>query len=114
MIHPSELPKIMAQLYDELCAYMGYKFPDVSLWPIYRLDVCYNWLLKDENEATYAMDFLTTDRFSKKDKKHLRYFGYVQRICIYRKILRQKVLNLRSMISTKSKLTRPRVCSSMG
>ena len=44
MIYPHELSTIMARLYDELCAYMDYKLPEYSSWPVYRLDVCYNWL----------------------------------------------------------------------
>jgi II/X family phage/plasmid replication protein len=68
MIHASELPTIMAQLYVELCTYMEYGLPHYSSWPIYRLDVCYNWIMKDENEATYAMDFLRRIDFPRKKK----------------------------------------------
>jgi II/X family phage/plasmid replication protein len=68
MIFPHQLPEILAQLYDELCEYMNYKLSDISTWPIYRLDVCYNWIFKDQNEATYAMDFLRRIDFPRKKK----------------------------------------------
>jgi II/X family phage/plasmid replication protein len=68
MINPHELPNILTRLYDELCNHVNYKLPHYSLWPIYRLDVCYNWILKDENEATYAMDFLRRIDFPRKKK----------------------------------------------
>ncbi len=68
MIYPHELSKILEQLYTELCKYMNCELPHFSLWPIYRLDVCYNWIFKDENEATYAMDFLRRIDFPRKEK----------------------------------------------
>lgn len=68
MIYPHELPKIMAQLYEELCTHMNHKLSDFNLWPVYRLDICYNWILKDENEATYAMDFLRRIDYPRKKK----------------------------------------------
>lgn len=68
MIYPHQLPEILAQLYVELCNYLNYKLADISTWPIYRLDVCYNWIFKDQNEATYAMDFLRRIDFPRKKK----------------------------------------------
>jgi II/X family phage/plasmid replication protein len=68
MIYPHELPNIMAQLYDELCTYVNYELPHYSMWPVYRLDICYNWILKNEEEATYAMDFLRRIDFPRKKK----------------------------------------------
>lgn len=68
MIYPHELPDIIARLYDELCTHMNYKLLHYSLWPIYRLDICYNWLFKNENEATYAMDFLRRIDYPRKKK----------------------------------------------
>jgi len=68
MIFPHQLPEILSRLYVELCNHMNYKLPDVSTWPIYRLDVCYNWIFRDHNEATYAMDFLRLIDFPRKKK----------------------------------------------
>ncbi len=68
MIYPHQLPEILSRLYDELCEYMNYKLADIYTWPIYRLDVCYNWIFKDTNEATYAMDFLRRIDFPRKKK----------------------------------------------
>ncbi len=68
MIYPHELPNIIARLYDELCTHMNYKLLHYSLWPIYRLDVCYNWLFKNQNESTYAMDFLRRIDYPRKKK----------------------------------------------
>ena len=68
MLYPHELPKIIKQLYDELCVYMNYQLLHFSLWPIYRLDICYNWIFKSDSEATYAMDFLRRIDFPRKQK----------------------------------------------
>ncbi len=68
MIYPHDLPDIMAKLYEELCNHMNYRLLHFSLWPIYRLDVCYNWIFKNESEAVYAMDFLRRIDFPRKKK----------------------------------------------
>ncbi len=68
MIHPHELSEILAQLYVELCNHMNYELPHFSFWPIYKLDVCYNWIFQNQNEATYAMDFLRRIDFPRKKK----------------------------------------------
>jgi II/X family phage/plasmid replication protein len=89
MIYPHELPAIMAQLYDDLCTFMSYKLPDFQSWPVYRLDVCYNWLFKDENEATYAMDFLRRIDFPRKKKSvyntSVMYIGSAYTVKFYAK-----------------------------
>ena len=68
MIYPHDLPNILEQLYAELCAHMDYTLPHFSTWPLYKLDVCYNWIFKTEQEATYAMDFLRRIDFPRKKK----------------------------------------------
>ena len=68
MIYPHELIKLVIQLYDDLSVYMDYKLPHYALWPIYRLDICYNWIFKNSDEAKYAMDFLRRIDFPRKKK----------------------------------------------
>lgn len=58
MIHPNNLIIIMEKLYIEICRYMNYELPHFSMWPVYRLDVCYNWILKDIDEAKQALSFI--------------------------------------------------------
>lgn len=69
MIYPHDLPAIADRLYAELCEYLDCPLPPISTWPIYRLDVCYNWLLDSEDEAQYAMDFIQRIDYPRK-KKH--------------------------------------------
>ena len=69
MIHPSELPSIMDRLYVDLCEYMNHELPQYSSWLVYKLDACYNWILKDESEAQHAIDFIRCIDYPKK-KRH--------------------------------------------
>lgn len=68
MIYPHNLLAIGERLYAELCAYLQYELPVISTWVIYRLDVCYNWLLDSEDEALYAMDFIQRIDYPRKKK----------------------------------------------
>lgn len=68
MIYPHEIPSIMEKLYPELCKFMNHDLPHFSLWQIYRLDICYNWLFKDESEAIRVIDFLKRIDFARKKK----------------------------------------------
>lgn len=68
MIYPHDLLDIGERLYVELCTYLDYALPPISTWPVYRLDVCYNWLFKDEDEAIYAMDFIQRIDYPRKKK----------------------------------------------
>lgn len=69
MIYPHDILAIGEQLHTELSLHLQYFLPPVSTWPIYRLDVCYNWLLENHDEAMYAMDFIQRIDYPRK-KKH--------------------------------------------
>jgi len=68
MIYPHDLLAIGERLYMELCAYLQYELPPISTWVIYRLDICYNWLLESEDEALHAMDFIQRIDYPRKKK----------------------------------------------
>lgn len=68
MIYPHDLISIMEKLYKDLCIYMEYELPHYSQWQIYRLDVCYNWSFKDEDEASYVMELIKRIDYPKKKK----------------------------------------------
>jgi len=70
MIEPKELMIAIPKLYKEICDHMDHELPHYSTWPIYRLDVCYNWILKNEQTATRAIDFIKLIDFPRK-KKHI-------------------------------------------
>ncbi len=68
MILPSELPDILASLYSNVCRLFGVLLPDVSQWPIYRLDVCYNWIFANPIEARSVIGFIQRIDFPRKKK----------------------------------------------
>lgn len=68
MIHASAVPQIVGKLYLELCAHLGVQLPPVSTWPIYRLDICYNWLFDTKEEAMHAMSFVQRIDYPRKQK----------------------------------------------
>lgn len=68
MIHPHDLLSIVEKLYKEICEYMEYTLPHFSEWPIYRLDVCYNWLFKNKDETSYVIDLIKRIDYPKKKK----------------------------------------------
>lgn len=68
MIHAYELPKIMDQFYTEVCDRIDYTLAHYSTWVIYRLDICYNWILENEDEVKYAIGFLKRLDVARKNK----------------------------------------------
>jgi len=68
MIYPHDLLSIGDRLYRELCEHLSYALPSISTWPVYRLDVCYNWLFDSHDEALYAMDFIQRIDYPRKKK----------------------------------------------
>lgn len=68
MIFPSELPDIVSSLYFDVCRCLHTLLPDVSLWQIYRLDVCYNWIFRDQAEARSVIGFIQRIDFPRKKK----------------------------------------------
>jgi II/X family phage/plasmid replication protein len=70
MIYPHDLMSIAEKLYTELCKHVGHTLPPISTWEVYRLDICYNWLFKNKDEAVYAIDFINRIDYPRK-KKHV-------------------------------------------
>lgn len=68
MIYPHDLPTIANQLHTELCEHLGLILPPIDTWPVYRIDVCYNWLFDSHDEALYAMDFIQRIDYPRKKK----------------------------------------------
>ncbi|MDB5204852.1 MAG: Phage replication protein [Candidatus Taylorbacteria bacterium] len=68
MIYPNNLINIMEKLYVEICEYMDYELPHFSMWPVYRLDICYNWILKDIDQAKQALSFIKRLDFPRKTR----------------------------------------------
>lgn len=70
MLHPEQLRPAMERLYTELCVHMEHELPHFTTWPVYRLDICYNWILKNYEEAQHSIDFIKLIDFPRK-KKHV-------------------------------------------
>lgn len=68
MIWPSELPTILEKFYQELCFHLGIVLPDYTTWPIHRLDLCYNWIFQNKEEAEMVMGFLQRIDYPRKKK----------------------------------------------
>ena len=69
MIYPHNLENILTKMYADFSKYLDfYELPPFSTWVIYRLDVCYNWLFKDREEAEYAMNFIQRIDYPRKHK----------------------------------------------
>ena len=68
MIYPHDVPTIADRLYTELCAHVQETLPPIATWPIYRLDICYNWLLRDSDETMQAIDFINRIDYPRKKK----------------------------------------------
>lgn len=68
MIEPKQLEIAIPRLYDELCKHMKYTLPHYSNWPVYKLDVCYNWIFENESSATNAIDFIRLINYPRKKK----------------------------------------------
>jgi II/X family phage/plasmid replication protein len=70
MLYPHEIPAIADKLYQELCTFCGQVLPPVDTWPVYRLDICYNWFFESAEQAQQAIDFIKRIEFPRK-KMHV-------------------------------------------
>ncbi len=70
MIYPHDVKTIAESIYSELCAYINYRLIPVSLWQVYRLDICYNWTFASTDDALHAIDFIKRIDYPRK-KKHI-------------------------------------------
>lgn len=68
MIYPHDLIPIAETLYTELCKHIGHTLPPIATWEVYRLDICYNWLFKNKDEALHAIDFIKRIDYPRKKK----------------------------------------------
>lgn len=68
MIYPHQVAGIVEKLYSELCVQVQYELPHSSTWLLYRLDICYNWLLQSNGDAMHAIDFIKRIDYPRKKK----------------------------------------------
>lgn len=68
MIYPHRLVLILDKLHQEICERLKSKIIHYSKWPIYRLDICYNWLFTTKEHAHYAMNFIQKIDYPRKQK----------------------------------------------
>jgi II/X family phage/plasmid replication protein len=68
MIYPHNLEKILEGFYSEISTVINYPLPHFSTWPLYRLDICYNWIFENLAEATSAMSFIQRIDYPRKQK----------------------------------------------
>lgn len=68
MIHPENLGRYLFDVHEEVSSCLNYKLPHFSKWEIYRLDVCYNWIFKDLDEAKTIMGFIQRIDYPRKKK----------------------------------------------
>lgn len=68
MIQPHRLELTLNKLHQEICEKLNYKILHFSKWPIYRLDICYNWLFTNKEHAHYAMNFVQKIDYPRKQK----------------------------------------------
>lgn len=66
MLHPDQLKSAIERLYKELCEYVEFELPHFSKWPVYKLDICYNWLLNSEEEAMQALSCIKRIEYPRK------------------------------------------------
>jgi II/X family phage/plasmid replication protein len=106
MIYPHDLVNIMTRMYIDLSKYLDYfELPHFSDWTIYRLDVCYNWMFKDKEEARQAIDFIKRIDYPRK-KRHtwdtsVMYRGTAYTIKFYLKGAEFKVHDLKKIESDR-------------
>lgn len=68
MTIPEHVTFILHNLYQELCLCFEYQLPNFNNWQIYRLDICYNWLFENKEDAKYAMGFIQRIDYPRKQK----------------------------------------------
>lgn len=71
MIRASDVPDILENFRTQLCEHLNDTLPDLSLWLVYRLDVCYNWTFESEEKCRSLMSFIQRIEFPR--KKPYRY-----------------------------------------
>ena len=68
MVLPSDLNTILETLQKEISKYIEYELPNFNRWIIYRLDVCYNWIFQNLEEAELVMSFIQRIDYPRKKK----------------------------------------------
>lgn len=73
MVKPSDCLKVFStlteyNLYKDLKFALGCSLPLPQYWIVYRLDICYNWVMRSEKQALDTIDFLKRIDFPRKKK----------------------------------------------
>ena len=68
MLLPRELPTIIEKLAQETTTQLATQLPHFSTWEIFRLDLCYNWIFKNQQETETVMGFLQRIDYPRKKK----------------------------------------------
>lgn len=68
MLLPRELPTIIEKLAQDTTTQLATPLPHFSTWEIFRLDLCYNWIFKNQQETETVMGFLQRIDYPRKKK----------------------------------------------
>jgi len=68
MVRASEISEILESFRTQLCEHLDDTLPLLSLWIVYRLDVCYNWTFESEEKCQSLMNFIQRIDFPRKKK----------------------------------------------
>lgn len=70
LLYESQLQECLSRLFSDLFEYFG-SFPDLSLWKVQRLDLCYAWKYRTQEQAD---QILSTIRSFKYPRKRVSFF----------------------------------------
>lgn len=68
MINAYDIPYILKNFRNQLCAYLRESMPPLSEWIVYRLDVCYNWTFESEQRCQSLINLLQRIDYARKKK----------------------------------------------
>ncbi len=88
LLYPESLKETLSQLYIDLVTFFGI-FPELNKWILQRVDLCYSWKLKNEEDSTNAISILKTLSFSRKQPysraESIMYIGSAYSVKFYQK-----------------------------
>lgn len=68
MIHTADIPAILENFRNELCEHLKETLPPLSLWLVYRLDLCHNWTFETKEKCQSLMNFIQRIDYPRKKK----------------------------------------------
>lgn len=68
MVHASDVPAVLENFRTQLCEHLKDELPPLSVWLVYRLDVCYNWTFESKEKCQSLMGFIQRIDFPRKKK----------------------------------------------